>query len=47
MKITCCALLLLLLACGPRPSANPASLWVYHGEREVDLVLVDFEPPPF
>lgn len=36
---------LALSACaGP---ANPASLWVSHGAREVDLLLIDHEPPPY
>lgn len=45
------ALLLLGLAgagCGPGTSAsNPTSLWLSYSGREIDLVLVDHEPPPF
>lgn len=33
-------------ACGPH-DANPRSLWLYFAQREVDLVLIDHEPPPF
>lgn len=35
-----------LSACGPH-DANPRSLWLYFAQREVDLVLIDHEPPPF
>lgn len=35
-----------LSACST-PSVNPTSLWVDFENREVDLVLVDNEPPPF
>jgi hypothetical protein len=40
-------LLIGLLGCQIVPAANPASLWIYYSQREVDLVLVDYEPPPF
>ena len=26
---------------------NPTSLWINYSQREIDLQLVDFEPPPF
>jgi len=26
---------------------NPRSLWINYSQREIDLQLVDFEPPPF
>ncbi len=37
------------LGCGSRPSydGNPPSLWVNYSTREIDLVLVDYEPPPY
>lgn len=46
------ALLLMLLAvalrCDSTPSnANPSSLWIGIAQREIDLVLLDHEPPPF
>lgn len=36
-------------SCGSRPSydGNPPALWVNYSTREIDLVLVDYEPPPF
>jgi hypothetical protein len=40
------ALLGLFLSCGT-PPANPASLWVSYSQTEINLVLVDHEPPPF
>ena len=39
--------LLTACACGPEPARNPASLWLSFAEREVDLVLIDHEPPIF
>jgi hypothetical protein len=36
--------LLVLAACG---SPNPPTLWINFSGREIDLVLVDHEPPPF
>lgn len=41
--------LLSSLSCGSRPSydGNPPALWVNYSTREIDLVLVDYEPPPF
>ena len=33
------------LHCGS--TQNPASLWINYGQREINLILVDFEPPPF
>jgi hypothetical protein len=45
LALLACALAMSAWGCaGP---ANPASLWVSHGEREVDLVLIDHEPPPY
>ena len=46
------ALLVVLLAvalrCDSTPSSgNPSSLWIGIAQREVDLVLIDHEPPPF
>lgn len=38
-----CALALL----GCQSTANPASLWINYSQREIDLVLIDYEPPPF
>jgi hypothetical protein len=37
------------LSCDQRPTydGNPPSLWVNYSTREIDLVLVDYEPPPF
>lgn len=32
-------------SCGK--AENPRSLWINYGQREINLVLVDFEPPPF
>lgn len=41
----------LLLACfgctDSAPQGNPSSLWINYSMREIDLVLVDYEPPPF
>lgn len=39
-------LALALSACSD-DSANPRSLWINYSMREIDLVLVDYEPPPF
>jgi hypothetical protein len=39
--------LVLALAGCPSPPSNPASLWLSFAQREVDVVLVDHEPPPF
>ena len=43
------SLLLLALCLGAcaESGKDPASLWVSYGQREVDLILVDHEPPPF
>jgi hypothetical protein len=44
------ALLGALCSCSsstPLAGPNPASLWLSYAQREVDLVLVDHEPPPF
>jgi len=43
------AVLLPGLGCGNRPSydGNPPALWVNYSTREIDLVLVDYEPPPY
>jgi hypothetical protein len=46
------ALLLVLLAvalrCDSTPSSvNASSLWIGIAQREIDLVLIDHEPPPF
>lgn len=46
------ALLVVLLAvalrCDSTPSnANPSSLWIGIAQREIDLILIDHEPPPF
>ena len=45
-------LLLVLLAvalrCDSTPaSVNPSSLWIGIAQREIDLILIDHEPPPF
>jgi hypothetical protein len=40
-------LALALLGCGPAGTSNPPSLWLSYAQREVDLVLVDREPPAF
>jgi hypothetical protein len=40
-------LCLALAGCPSAPAANPASLWLDFSQREVNLVLVDHEPPPF
>ena len=45
-----CLLTLLcgLLSCDSTPSTtNPPSLWLGIAQREIDLVLLDHEPPPF
>lgn len=36
-------------SCGSRPTydGNAPTLWVNYSTREIDLVLVDYEPPPF
>jgi hypothetical protein len=39
--------LLALFAAGCGPGGNPSSLWLSFAQREVDIVLVDHEPPPF
>lgn len=41
--------LLSVLSCGSRPTydGNAPTLWVNYSTREIDLVLVDYEPPPF
>ena len=41
--------LLAALGCDSRPSysGNPPSVWLNYSTREIDLVLVDYEPPPF
>ena len=41
--------LLAFLSCDRRPTydGNPPSLWINYSTREIDLVLVDYEPPPF
>ena len=43
------ACLLTVLACDSRPtySGNPPTVWLNYSTREIDLVLVDYEPPPF
>ncbi len=41
-------LCLVLLACSPSaPNGNPASLWLSYAQTELNIVLVDHEPPPF
>lgn len=36
------------LRCDSTPSnQNPSSLWIGINQREIDLVLIDHEPPPF
>ncbi len=45
-----CALSLVLSSGCPGENGggvNPASVWLGYGQREVDLVLLDHEPPPF
>lgn len=41
--------LLAFFGCERRPTydGNPPSLWMNYSTREIDLVLVDYEPPPF
>ena len=41
--------LLACLHCDQRPTynGNPPALWMNYSTREIDLVLVDYEPPPF
>lgn len=44
-----CALALALVAC-PGPTMGPSggsSLWIASGQTELDLRLIDYEPPPF
>jgi hypothetical protein len=46
--LSVCALLLSLAGCTDSgPQSNPSSLWINYSMREIDLVLVDYEPPPF
>jgi hypothetical protein len=41
-----CGLLLALLSCSSPPrTQNPNTLWVSFGQTELELVLVDAEPP--
>jgi hypothetical protein len=41
-------LLVALAGCpAPAPTANPPSLWLSFSQREINIVLVDHEPPPF
>lgn len=40
-------LLLLLAACSADPPQNPRTLWLGPGQSELDLVLVEAEPPPY
>jgi hypothetical protein len=42
-RIGAALLLFLCLSCAGKSS----TLWVSYGQREVDLILVDHEPPPF
>lgn len=43
-----CGLLGGLMSCDSTPSnINPPSLWIGIAQREIDLVLLDHEPPPF
>lgn len=44
-----CLSLLAFASCDRRPTydGNPPSLWLNYSTREIDLVLVDYEPPPF
>ena len=40
--------LLLTQVLGCQPAArNPAALWIDYWQSELNLVLVDHEPPPF
>lgn len=36
-----------LLGCDGAGQPNPPSLWLDYGQTELQLVLVDHEPPPF
>jgi hypothetical protein len=39
-------LLSVLLSCGsPASTKNPSTLWVAFGQTELDLILVESEPP--
>lgn len=38
---------LVMLSCEQTPLKNPASLWLSYSQLEINLVLVDHEPPPF
>lgn len=38
---------LFALSCEQAPIKNPASLWISYSQLEINLVLVDHEPPPF
>ncbi len=45
-----CSLLfavLLTLSCDKGQGQNPTSLWLSYAQSELDLVLIDHEPPPF
>lgn len=39
--------LLIVAAVRCDTAQNPRSLWINYSQREIDLQLVDFEPPPF
>ena len=49
--VACFALLWLVCTAGscdrPSYSGNAPSLWINYSSSELDLVLVDYEPPPF
>lgn len=38
---------MVMLSCEQTPLKNPASLWLSYSQLEINLVLVDHEPPPF
>ena len=40
-------LALMFASCDQTPARNPPSLWLSYSQLEINLVLVDFEPPPF
>ncbi len=46
LSALCALLVTLSLSCQPS-ARNPAALWINYLQSELNLVLVDHEPPPF
>ena len=47
LRLLVFALLLSLTSLRCNSAANPSSLWLSYAQSELNLVLIDFEPPPF